>query len=96
MGGALVRGWVRSGADLDITVTAKTNKTLEVLSADCPSVKVMQDNAEAARGADVVVVAVKPWLVDNVIEGMGGALDGCKVISVAANARNPRDRKSVV
>ena len=90
MGGALVRGWVRSGADLDITVTAKTNKTLEVLSANCPSVKVMRDNAEAARGADVVVVAVKPWLVDNVIEGMGDALDGCKVISVAANARNPR------
>ncbi len=90
MGSALVKGWCLADADIRLTVTAKTRRTLDSISAEMPSVRVTLDNAEAARAADVVVIAVKPWLVDGVLSQMGDALGDATVISVAAGARNPR------
>lgn len=90
MGSALVKGWCLAGADIRLTVTAKTQRTLDRISAEMPSVSVTLDNAAAVKDADVVVIAVKPWLVDDVLSQMGDALGEATVISVAAGARNPR------
>lgn len=91
MGGALIRGWARSNANMELTVTAKTKATLDRLKADVPSVAVTQDNRKAVSEADVVVLAVKPWLIDSVLEEISGSLMECTVvISVAANAYNSR------
>lgn len=90
MGGALIKGWIRSKADLSITITAHTQKTLDRFKAEYPQLDCTLDNREAAAKADVVVLAVKPWLVDSVIAEITEALEGKTLISVAANARNER------
>ena len=54
-------------------------------------VHVTGDNAAAVAGADVVVLAVKPQVIDNVAGRLADALDdGALVVSVAAGV----DRKS--
>ena len=86
MGGALIRGWHKAGG-IEITATAHTQTTLDKLAADCPGIKVTTDNAFAVKDADIVVLAVKPWLVEQVIKEILPILrlDTQTFVSVAAN-----------
>lgn len=94
MGGALIKGWakaVQAGrADLDITITARTQQTLDKFAAAYPALHTLLNNIEAVSEAEVVLLAVKPWLIDSVISEIDEALEGKTVISVAANARHER------
>lgn len=92
MGGALVKGWCRGGMASDITVTARSEATLERLSALYPQLTTTTDNVEAVRGADVVVLAVKPWLVEGVVAQIIPVLDAARalLVSVAAGVRHER------
>ena len=67
MGGALVKGWAKSGMASSLTVTAHTQQTLDRLVEVCPGITTMLDNSKAVKEADVVLLAVKPWLVEQVI-----------------------------
>lgn len=73
MGGAIARGLARAG--LEVTVTAAHRSTLDRLAKECPGLNTALDNREAVRGADVVMVAVKPWLVEGVLGEVRDALD---------------------
>lgn len=88
MGGALVRGWLRNGEIRveDVTVTASHETTLEKFRTAYPGIGASLDNAGAVSGADVVVLAVKPWLVEHVADEIRNELDADKqiVVSVAA------------
>lgn len=92
MGGAIIKGWVKSTrkglADINIIATAHTQKTLDALSAEYPEVEVTLDNKSAVKSADIVVLAVKPWLIDSVVEEIAPVLNGKLVMSVAAKAVN--------
>ena len=90
MGGALVKGWTKAGMAADITASAHTQQTLDRLVEACPGITVTLDNRKAAEGADVVVLAVKPWLVQQVISEIMPELKDKLVISVAAGVRNER------
>ena len=90
MGGALVKGWTKAGMAANLTVTAHTQRTLDRLAEACPGISVTLDNKEAARGANVVVLAVKPWLVVQVIEEIEPVLKDKLVVSVAAGVRHER------
>ena len=90
MGGALVKGWAKAGLAKDLTVTARTQETLDRLAMACPGITIMLDNKQAAKGADVVLLAVKPWLVEQVIEEIKPELADKLLISVAANVRHER------
>ena len=90
MGGALVKGWAKAGLTKDLTVTARTQETLESLVEACPGITTMLDNKQAIKGADVVLLAVKPWLVEQVIEEIKPGLADKLLISVAANVRHER------
>ena len=85
MGGALVLGWARSG-EHELTVTARTPETLSRFDG-LERVHTSLDNVEAVRTADVVVLAVKPWLTEAVCRQISGALDFKRqiILSVAAN-----------
>lgn len=93
MGGALIKGWVRAmrldGAALSITATAHTQQTLDRLAADCPEVSTSLCNAAAIAEADVIVLAVKPWLLADVISEIRPVLEAAThaplVVSVVAN-----------
>lgn len=82
----MVRGWARSGRlnVADIAVANPSESKLTALSSEIPGLMTTTDNSAAAAGADIVVIAVKPWIVPAVMEQLRGLLKGKIVISVAA------------
>jgi len=70
MGGAIARG-LAAGTLINaanITVTAHTQQTLDKLSAQLPAIHTTLSNKEAVAGANIVMLAIKPWLVQQVLE----------------------------
>ena len=82
MGGATALGLAGALSDVRITVTAKHSSTLEKFAAR--GMQTSSDNAAAARGADVVVIGVKPWLVAGVLAELKPVLAGKVLVSFAA------------
>lgn len=70
IGGALALGLARSGKVLpsEITVTAKHPESLVRFSE--AGLRTGLDNSEAVKGADFVFIAVKPWLVEEVVRAI--------------------------
>lgn len=94
MGGALARGWAKSvevGAE-NITVSDLNQDTLKKIKEEFPGITVMTDNAAAVRGADIVVCAVKPWLVEPVVKGIKDSIDYDRqvVVSIAAGVMSDK------
>ena len=87
MGGALIHGWAKSGIITEITIADKNEEVLSRFRQTYPTLHTTTDNAEAARGADIVVLVVKPWLMPAVLEELKGVLDYSRqiVVSDAAN-----------
>lgn len=76
MGGATARGLAQGAvAPENITVSDPSQTTLDSITGFCDKIQTASDNAAAARNADIVIVAVKPWLVEKVLEGILPALD---------------------
>ena len=69
MGGAIARPLAQGHyvRVQDITVTNPSMPKLEKLKVEFPAIQVSTDNHEAAD-ADVVIVAVKPWKVEEVLK----------------------------
>ena len=86
MGGAIMRGLIKSGScrPEQIICTAKTEATLDRIKEYDANIRVSQDNATAVAEADIVMLAVKPWLIAGVMEEIRPALDRQTVVSVAA------------
>lgn len=88
MGGAIMRGLIKSGTcrPEDFICTAKSETTLDKIRAYNPNIRTSHDNASAVAEADIIVLAVKPWLVEEVMEEIRPNL--CKerqmIVSVAA------------
>lgn len=88
MGGSLARGFVKSGfvTAENIFVTARHPESLKSYEAEGFSVSTSECNAEVAGDADFVIIAVKPWLVEEVLCELASqnVFEGRVVISVAA------------
>ncbi|HIW52629.1 MAG TPA: pyrroline-5-carboxylate reductase [Candidatus Alistipes excrementipullorum] len=88
MGGSIARGAVKRGAveARNVTVSDPSDKVLGDMAAFDPQIVLTKDNAAAVAGADIVFVAVKPWLVETVMGQIRDALDYSrqKVVSIAA------------
>ena len=87
MGGALIHGWAKSGKVESITIADKNEQLIANFKAKYPQITTTTDNVAAAKGADIVVVVVKPWLMPTVIGEIKAVLDMKKqiVVSDAAN-----------
>ena len=85
MGGALARGWAGTRMHR-VTVTARSEETL-ARYAGITGICTSLDNVSAVRDADIIVLAVKPWLVESVCRQIAGAVDFGRqlILSVAAN-----------
>lgn len=88
MGGAIARGLATGSvikAD-EITVTAHTQQTLDRLTADVPGLHTTLSNLEAASQANIIMLAIKPWLVQQVLEEIYPAIhqNHPLIVSVAA------------
>lgn len=77
MGGAVARGLAcgTKVAAADITVANPSQPKLDAIRADHPEVHVTNDNRVAVAGADLVILAVKPWKIKEVIDEIKGGMD---------------------
>ena len=75
MGGAIARGLVKAGTvrAADVTVSDISEAVLQGFSER--GFNTTHDNLAAVKGADVVFVVVKPWLVEEVVKGLRSGLD---------------------
>ncbi len=85
MGGAIAVGLVKSGfvAASDIFVSDRKESTLDKLKK--LGVNTLNNNFEAAKNADVIIVAVKPYHIEGVISEIKPELNTDKIfISIVA------------
>ncbi len=88
MGGAIARG-ILSGElsrEYSVTLADPMATTLSAIKSEYPAVNVTSCNTEAVKDADVVILAVKPWLVPTVTGQIACGIDFGKsaVASLAA------------
>ena len=83
IGGATANGFVRCGAiaPADLTVTARHGSTLEKFAAR--GIRTTTDNCAAVRDADLVLFAVEPWQMEDMLRGIKDALDYGRQILVS-------------
>lgn len=77
MGGALARGLAQGSIvkTSDIYVSNPSTAKLEALRREFPEINTTTNNCEAATAADIIVLAVKPWKVVEVLEEIKPCLD---------------------
>ena len=92
MGGALIKGWYRQGLTESLTAVARKQVTLDALVAQCPGIHVTLNGQEAVKDANMVVVAVKPWMVQDVVAYLLPCLQPGKqiLVSIAAGIDNEK------
>jgi pyrroline-5-carboxylate reductase len=86
MAGALLTGLVGSGAVAarDVYVSDISKERLELLKSSL-NINIIHDNCELVRLADIVILAVKPGVVQPVLLEVAGSLKNCQtIISIAA------------
>lgn len=85
MGGAVARGLAQGSfvSGSDIMVSNPSTGKLDALKADFPQLCVTQSNREAVKGADWVVLAVKPWKIEEVLQEIKPELDYSSQIVVS-------------
>ena len=77
MGGALARGLAQGSLvkTSDIYVSNPSTAKLEALKGEYPDINTTTSNCDAVATADVVVLAVKPWKVEQVLDEIKPHLD---------------------
>lgn len=87
MGGALIHGWAKSKQVESITISDKNETLLATFKQQYPELNITTDNIAAVKGADIIVIVVKPWLMPIVLDELKGVLDYEKqiIVSDAAN-----------
>ena len=85
MGEAIAGGLISSGMlTADAIVIAEPVEVRRVELSAAHGVRCVADAAEAAYGADIVMLAVKPQVIDAVVASIAGELGDALVISIAA------------
>lgn len=77
MGGALARGLAKGSmiSTSDIFVSNPSTAKLDALKEEFPEINVTTCNCHAATSADIVILAVKPWKVVEVLNEVMPCLD---------------------
>ena len=95
MGGSTIEGMVKSDffKNEDITVSDPSSAVMQKFAQ--LGVSVTTDNSLAAASADVVMVCVKPWLVEQVLTGIKASLNPQQqlliVIAAGVKAENIKE-----
>ncbi|MDR2692000.1 MAG: pyrroline-5-carboxylate reductase [Dysgonamonadaceae bacterium] len=84
----MVRGLVKSSLFKaeDISVSDVNQDALNALKKDIPRLNTESDSYNSVSDADIILLAVKPWLVDNVIDRIKFKMDYGRQIFVSIAA----------
>ena len=77
MGGALARGLAKGSIipTSNIYVSNPSTPKIEALKAEFPEINISTNNCAVAKAADMIVLAVKPWKVEEVLNEIKPHLD---------------------
>ena len=88
MGGAIARGLSKGTLvqSKNIRVSDISRSNLDAIKAFDSDISVNEYNVEIVEGADIIILAVKPWLVWSVAEEIAHKIDFAKqmIVSIAA------------
>ncbi|MFR9602619.1 MAG: pyrroline-5-carboxylate reductase dimerization domain-containing protein [Rikenellaceae bacterium] len=88
MGGAIAAGAIKASivAPQDVTISHLEPKCHDLFGEFLDQIKIEDDNAKSIEGADLVVVAVKPWMMSEVLGEICPAIDRKRqaLVSIAA------------
>lgn len=91
MGGAIACGLAASGRFTEgkIVCSNRSSEKLERLHHKYPQITVTTDNMAAVKGAEVVIIAVKPWYAESVVRQIKPALEAARPLLVSVVAGVP-------
>ena len=94
MGGAIARGLSKGTIfkPEDITISDVNEDNLQEIKAFNASINCCKSNRECIKGADIVLIAVKPWLVENIGNEIGDKLDYDQQIILSIAAGVPMEK----
>ncbi len=78
MGGAIAIGLAESGVVMpnDITVSSPNcHGELDVIKKTNSGINISTDNIDAVCGTDIIIIAVKPWLLPVIVEEISAKID---------------------
>lgn len=75
MGSAMAKVLCRESLDMAVRVANPSVGKLERLKEEFPGISTFTDNAESITGADVIILAVKPWVLPEVVAQIAPHLD---------------------
>ena len=86
MGGSIARGLAKGTViqTENICVSNPSRVKLDALKAEYPAIQVTHSNVEAAKNADIVLLAVKPWLIEQIVKELPLDEEKQMLVSVAA------------
>ena len=88
MGGAIARGLSKGKLiqSKNIRVSDVSQSNLDTITAFAPEITVSTSNRDIIKDADIIILAVKPWLVEVVAEEIENKFDFKKqiIVSIAA------------
>lgn len=88
MGGAIVSGLIKGSVfkPEDITVIDIQQAQLDALKKECPTLNIVISNFDSVKDADIILLAVKPWFIHDVITDIKFQMDYNRqiLISIAA------------
>ncbi len=88
MGGAMAAGAIRAGVvkGCDVTISHLEPKCEPLFEGFRDEIVIEDDNAKCIVGADVIVVAVKPWMVEQILGEISSTIvrDKQILVSIAA------------
>jgi len=99
MGSAIVRGLIQGSIfnEKDITVIDIQKAPLDALKKDFPALNTIAGNFDSVAEADLILLAVKPWLIHNIIADIKFKMDYSRqiLISIAAGVNIESLEKSL-
>jgi pyrroline-5-carboxylate reductase len=99
MGSAIVRGLIQGSIfrPEDITVIDVQQAPLDALKKECPDINAVIDNFDSVAKAEIILLAVKPWLIHNIITDIKFKMDYSRqmLISIAAGVNIEAMEKSL-
>jgi len=84
MAEALVKGMLNAAGPLEIAVSDMNTKRLEVFKTQYGIDAVSKDNRKVVEFADIIILAVKPQIIPDVLEEVKDIVKGKLVVSIAA------------
>lgn len=88
MGSAIARGLAKSTLlnTKNIRISDVSEQNLELLQSSFPTMTVSKSNTDIVKGADILILAVKPWLIKSIAKEIEEQIDYNKqlIVSIAA------------